>query len=102
MGTKGFDRPATDQAGRTPPRPQLGDHVTLYTLAEAARILRVSVHTLRRMEAAGDTDLFTWIAKRIFMTGDQICRLIANGQTTPAPVARPARRARAPKPRRAA
>jgi hypothetical protein len=93
----------------TSAKPVPGDHVTLYTLPEAAVHLRMSEATIRRLERTGEAprELFTWLAGRVYMTGDQIVRLIAHGMTTIAGPPRAKRipkaaRARSPRPRKAA
>lgn len=64
------------------PAPAVGS-AQLYTFGEAAPYLRLGESTLRRLVSRGIVarHFVTRIGGKLFMTGDQILRLIADGQT---------------------
>jgi len=65
------------------PRPVPGDHVTLYTYDQASPWLHLHPSTIRRMVNTGEiparyiTRAGAATRGKVFMTGDQICGLIA-------------------------
>lgn len=85
-------------------RPTLGDHVTLYTAAEAGPWLKLSPSTLRRLRAQGEipSEYFTEVGgrpgrpARLCMTGHQIAALIGwwTSRTAPSSTPDPVRRRR--------
>jgi len=64
------------------PAPSVGS-VQLYTFGEAAPYLRLGESTLRRLISRGKIprQFVTRIGGKLFMTGDQILRVIAQGST---------------------
>jgi hypothetical protein len=61
-------------------RPVEGDHVTLFTIPEICYWTRQGASTIRRWIASGKIggESITRPGGRIFMTGDQLARLIAS------------------------
>ena len=105
------DVDASDVVNLDVRRPALGDHLNLFTLAEAAPWLKLTPPTLKRMVNSGDIPA-EYITRpgigarqrtKVFMSGDQILGLLAHWrlQTVLAngvdPRARPVRRRRPPR-----
>jgi hypothetical protein len=61
-------------------RPEVGDHVTLFTIPEICYWTRQGASTIRRWIASGKigVESITRPGGKIFMTGDQLARLIAS------------------------
>ena len=79
------------------PRPTPGDHLTFYTYDQASPWLRMAPVTIRRHVRTGaiPREFITKLPGRkgrVYLTGDQIVRLLAyfaSDRTPPAPVGRP-------------
>jgi hypothetical protein len=67
-------------------RPEVGDHVTLFAIPEICYWTRQGASTIRRWIASGKigAESITRPGGKIFMTGDQLARLIASWAGQPA------------------